>query len=379
MRWLIAAAKYKRGFDPEPNPDCQTWVYGLIDVDRHLLDELRVVLNETETKLRNTPFPDIVDVFQLGYLTNDLINADIPTNGISGPVAGPIPEGEPGGWEYVTLDDNRFVRVGIRLGAVLTDAQRELAIKLIRAHIKQCDEHNRILKALDNKLRRAGFCSTSVRLVRSEAELALAPECSVSIDTDRGFLEVRTAGMLEPDQRQGIGRIAHDYLVTEGINALMGEEFAASPVHVVQHVLSRFHYAARRLRNRQRNKNSLEMADEYDVQDLLGAILEAYFDDVIKEDPNPKWGGKSTRVDLVIKKAKILIEIKRPRMAQPEGDVSDALSADIPHYRKRQDCNTLFCFIFDPDHRITNPTVFKDDVESLGTEDMAVRVIVNQD
>ena len=125
-------------------------------------------------------------------------------------------------------------------------------------------------------------------------------------------------------------------------------------------------------------KVSLVMQDEYDVQDLLRAILEVYFDDVLCEDTNPKFAGKSTRIDLALKKARIFIEVKRPRKTQKEGEVGEELTIDIPHYRQRGDCHTLFCFVFDPDHRIIQPAIFKADIESLGTDVMAVRVIVNQ-
>jgi REase_DpnII-MboI len=31
-------------------------------------------------------------------------------------------------------------------------------------------------------------------------------------------------------------------------------------------------------------------------------------------------------------------------------------SFDKAHYRKHPDCKTLVCFVYDPDHRLLNPT-----------------------
>ncbi len=378
MRWVVATDKHKKGLDLDPSRDWKTWAHGLVEVDQHLLDEFRGILNEAEALIRNTALPDFVDRFRLAYLTNDLMKAGIPTTGLSSPCPMPTSESDTAPCEYFKLHDEQFLRMTLAAGVTLTDMQKELAGKIICQHVRESEEQDRILRSLGNKLRRAGFNTSSMRFVRSESELGLHPERAVSIDTNREFLEIHTAAPIAPEQRPQIARIARESLAVVGVNVFLEEGFPNSPIQLVEQVLKRFHFAARSLANRGHGKASFVMVDEYDVQDLLRAILEAYFDDVIGEDPNPKFAGKSTRIDLALKKAKIFIEVKRPRKTQSEGDVGEELTTDIPHYRQRSDCQTLFCFVFDPDHRIAQPTIFKTDLESLGTAEMMVRVIVNQ-
>ena len=59
-----------------------------------------------------------------------------------------------------------------------------------------------------------------------------------------------------------------------------------------------------------------EIKDEYDVQDLLNALLRLNFDDVRPEEYTPSYAGSSTRVDFLLKKEKIVIEVKKTRKVQ---------------------------------------------------------------
>ena len=94
MRWLIATDKHKSGLDTNSNRDWKIWAYGMIEVDQNLLDDLRHTLNETESRIRNTPLPDHVDRFRLDYLDEDLRSAGIPLTGLSSPQPIPTPEND---------------------------------------------------------------------------------------------------------------------------------------------------------------------------------------------------------------------------------------------------------------------------------------------
>ncbi len=59
----------------------------------------------------------------------------------------------------------------------------------------------------------------------------------------------------------------------------------------------RFHKIAKQLRNRHDNRQTLPIKDEYDVQDLLHALLYLYFDDIRAEEWTPSYAGKSARVE----------------------------------------------------------------------------------
>jgi hypothetical protein len=52
-------------------------------------------------------------------------------------------------------------------------------------------------------------------------------------------------------------------------------------------ILKRFHGVARQLRKRHGDRPTLDISDEYDVQDLLHALLRSRFDDVRPEDAVP--------------------------------------------------------------------------------------------
>ena len=65
----------------------------------------------------------------------------------------------------------------------------------------------------------------------------------------------------------------------------------SDPLSMVEHICSRFHLIAQQLRNRHNNRYTLNITDEYDVQDLLHALLKIHFDDVRPEEYTPlcRW------------------------------------------------------------------------------------------
>ena len=66
-------------------------------------------------------------------------------------------------------------------------------------------------------------------------------------------------------------------------------------------LMNRFHNVARNLLNRRENRKTLEIKDEYDVQDLLGSLLNIYFDDIRPEEWTPSNAGSANRIDFLIK------------------------------------------------------------------------------
>ena len=59
-------------------------------------------------------------------------------------------------------------------------------------------------------------------------------------------------------------------------------------------------------------------------------------------------------MDFLLKKEKIVVEVKMTRRGLADKEVGDQLIVDIERYKKHPDCNTLICFIYDPDGRIMN-------------------------
>lgn len=118
---------------------------------------------------------------------------------------------------------------------------------------------------------------------------------------------------------------------------------------------SRFHTVARQLRRRHENRLTLDVADEYDVQDLLHGLLRIFFDDVRAEECTPSYASKATRMDFLLKKEEIVIEVKMTRKGLSDKEVADQLILDIERYRCHPSCKTLVCFVYDPEGRVANP------------------------
>lgn len=127
---------------------------------------------------------------------------------------------------------------------------------------------------------------------------------------------------------------------------------------------SKFHAVARQLRNRHQNRETLRITDEYDVQDLLHALLRLYFEDIRPEEWVPSYAGKASRVDFLLKNEKVIIEVKKTRDHLEDKEIGDQLIIDIERYQAHPDCDRLICFVYDPEGRIGNPVGLKNDLEN---------------
>lgn len=137
---------------------------------------------------------------------------------------------------------------------------------------------------------------------------------------------------------------------------------SSNPYLFILTLLDHFHNVARQLRNRYKNRNTLDVADEYDVQDLLHALLKTKFDDIRAEEWSPSYAGKSSRMDFLLKDSGVVIETKRTRNGLKEGEIGDQLIIDIERYKKHPDCKKLICFVYDPEGLIGNPAGLSSDL-----------------
>lgn len=103
---------------------------------------------------------------------------------------------------------------------------------------------------------------------------------------------------------------------------------------------------ARQLRCRYDNRETLTIEDEYDVQDLLHALLLLYFDDVRAEEWTPSYAGKSVRMDFLLKNENVVIEVKKTRLGLADKELGDQLIIDVDRYKVHPDCKRLICFIY---------------------------------
>jgi len=130
----------------------------------------------------------------------------------------------------------------------------------------------------------------------------------------------------------------------------------------ISRICDRFHLVVKQLRVRREQRNTLDVSDEYDVQDLMHSLLRLYFDDIRTEEWAPSYAGKCSRMDFLIKKEQIVIETKMTRKGLTAKEIGAQLIEDIARYRVHPDCNTLYCFVYDPEDRISNPTGIETDL-----------------
>jgi hypothetical protein len=134
------------------------------------------------------------------------------------------------------------------------------------------------------------------------------------------------------------------------------------PVARVIALCRRFPLFVERLQYRQRSRPSVEVKDEYDVQDLLHAILKLHFDDVRPEEWTPSYAGNSSRIDFLLPAERMLIEAKMTRANLGQREVVDQLTIDRARYETAPNVDHLICIIYDPDRRCTNPAAIESDL-----------------
>lgn len=145
----------------------------------------------------------------------------------------------------------------------------------------------------------------------------------------------------------------------------------------LENIFNKFHKVVRQLRTRHGGRKTLNVSDEYDVQDLLHALLVLHFDDVRAEEWTPSYAGGASRMDFLLKDCQTVIEVKKTRQSMTAKDLGEQLIIDKEKYKSHPDCKTLYCFVYDPDGFLGNPVGIKKDLEA-GNEDF-IRVIIKPD
>lgn len=144
---------------------------------------------------------------------------------------------------------------------------------------------------------------------------------------------------------------------------------------LIEKICLRFHAVARQLQDRHADRETISIEDEYDVQDLLHSLLRLHFDDIRPEEWTPSYAGSSARVDFLLKNERIVIEVKKTRSSLKPGKLGEELIIDRARYEHHPDCDTLFCFVYDPEGRIGNPVGLERDLENHSGK-LKVRVII---
>jgi len=133
------------------------------------------------------------------------------------------------------------------------------------------------------------------------------------------------------------------------------------------------------LTHRRKGAQQLTFSNEYDVQDLLHALLRPWVNDIRPEEFTPSYAGSSTRMDFLLRAHCLVIELKFVRDRTHAKRIGDELIIDIEHYRAHPQCKTLWCVVYDPDNLLTNAEGLRTDLEgkrSREDEELIVKVLV---
>lgn len=164
-------------------------------------------------------------------------------------------------------------------------------------------------------------------------------------------------------------------ILVEAKQEIQGEDGSHLHLDLVERLVRRLPDFLVVLRNRQRQRPSFVVEDEYDLQDILHAVLKLHFEDVRAEDFASEHAGGRSRIDFVLKAERLVIEAKMTRSGLGPREVGDQLILDIERYRTHPDCGALIAVVYDPEQRIVNPRTLESDLSGI-RDGLTVRVVV---
>lgn len=135
----------------------------------------------------------------------------------------------------------------------------------------------------------------------------------------------------------------------------------------IRTICTRFHGVVRQLRERSEGRPPFEVEDEFDVRDLLQALLHVEFDEVVPEEWAPPRTGGSTQVDVIVHPFGVVIVSTKTRRGMGASEITDFWTAAAKRYTGRADCRSLFGFIYDPEGRIGTPRRLEADLMGIDT------------
>lgn len=144
---------------------------------------------------------------------------------------------------------------------------------------------------------------------------------------------------------------------------------------ILRRVCARFHLVARQLRLRKEYRPTLEINDEYDLQDLFYALLRLQFDEVGTDEWTPAYTNGTPRTSYLLDWEKTVVVVKQTRAGLTARELAEQIAADTARYSARPNGGTLVCFVYDPDGRVGNPRGLEADLSSAG-EGFRIEVIV---
>jgi len=145
-------------------------------------------------------------------------------------------------------------------------------------------------------------------------------------------------------------------------------------------IFNNFHLVAKNLEDRYNNRSTIYINDEYDMQDLLNALLKIEFNIIKKEEYNPSFANKNSRIDFFFRLENIGIEVKKVRDKNHSKNLSNEIIDDKAKYNNNKEITELYFFIYDPNTFLLNREEFILDLESDTPEQLnSVKIIIKPD
>jgi hypothetical protein len=171
---------------------------------------------------------------------------------------------------------------------------------------------------------------------------------------------------------QGVMSVALQWAIAAAIGDLkLG---GTRPAEFITGLCRRFPLFVMEISRRHNSRETIRIADEYDVQDLLRSILHLHFDHIQPEEWNPSYAGVQSRSDLMLKPERIVIETKMTRKSLSQRELVHQLIVDKTQYQAHPDCDTLICFVYDPDKRLKQATAIETDLS--GNDGKVTTIVV---
>ncbi len=193
----------------------------------------------------------------------------------------------------------------------------------------------------------------------------------------RALLEsyVEQLEMLTPSVSEDVGTEVAAFAAGAAAGAAVKTD-GPSALDVVEFICRRFHLVASQLLSRHDGRPTLEIQDEYDVQDLLHGLLRLQFDDVRPEEWTPSYASSSARMDFLLKEERIVVEVKMARPGRDNRKIGDELIIDAARYREHPGCKILVCMVYDPEGVVRNPRGVEGDLNRLSDKQLRVVAII---
>jgi hypothetical protein len=300
--------------------------------------------------------------------------------------------GVPAGWEERTYEDIAlFVsrkHKGVDLEKISDCASRKLE-ETKDLHSKMCAELS-FIRGFENLDKEVEILEQIEAhewgISTSDFIKSLAPKTVMTRDT-----RASAQGMIAPPHIRYKSEVVHLLSIIDSVKRFIKSAMrllrqievrvsikkdwqeTVDPMQKVTLICEKFHEVVRTLKQRHKDREALEINDEYDVQDLLHALLRLFFDDIRPEEWTPSYAGSRSKMDFLLKGERIVVEVK---FDLTDREIGDQLLVDIARYRNHPDCKALICFAYDPRGKVKNPKGLERDLGQQSNEQLSVKVVI---